>query len=180
MSWGPSPGFLGEGGSSPPGDGSKIALGLGARCHNSGSVRLGSGHPSPRLQAQAYMEAASRATSRRMEAYMGDTVGRDAALCTASDFLGVGFLGGIAGFTRQKLPTHTPLPSALLQRPPLPLGPPRRRNYPETPATCCLQHHPTATTYPRIPTLPCVAPRFRSRRTCRALLGVRDSKGNPP
>ena len=52
---------------------------------------------------------------------MGGTVGRGAI--TAGDFLGVGFLGGIAGFTSQTLPTHIPFPSApYLQRPPLPPG----------------------------------------------------------
>jgi hypothetical protein len=95
---------------------------------------------------------------RRMEACIGDTVGRGASIFTAADFLGVGFLGGIAGFTRQTLPTHTLLPSA-------PYCNGRRCRWASPRASTLGRRrsdmlHPalsTATTDPRLPSRPFVA-----------------------
>ena len=115
-SWGLSPGFLGEGGSSPPGDGSKMALGLGARCHNSASVRLGAW----------FANAGSRATSRHVETdgglYWGYRGTRRINLYCGR-LLGRRFLRGHRRIHQTDAAhAHSSSISALLQRPPLPLG----------------------------------------------------------
>jgi hypothetical protein len=142
-----------------------MALGLGARCHNSASVRLGA----------CFAHAGFRATSRHVETdggLYGGYRGTRRINLYCGRLLGRRFLRGHRRiYQTDAAHAHSSSISALLQLPPLPLGLTAPVDTSPTPQLHAASSTIDCNKRPRLSSLPFVAPRD-SRSVARGAAGL--------